>query len=103
MENTQSHEALQLIIQDSFKSGDFGTMREAQVKLGDLQAKEAFEIFTRPEESAWPLQCHNHCTHYEDGGACCDCGEERQAPMPIQEFFAEQIGEEEFPGEQQII
>jgi hypothetical protein len=101
MEHT--HEQLKETIQKSFESGDFATMRDAQVELGKLQAKEAFEIFTKPEDSAWPLQCHNHCTHYEDGSTCCDCGAERNRPVPIQEFFAEQIGEEEFPGEQQII
>ena len=40
------------------------------------------------EENDFPEDCHRHCTHYDKGEECCECGEEKQEPTPINEFLA---------------
>jgi len=50
-------------------------------------SSEAFQTFleTDPaldvDDPDTPPDCHNHCTHFETEGECCDCG--AQKPIPI--------------------
>jgi hypothetical protein len=53
------------------------------------------EVFLRETADDTPPDCHQHCTHYESDGECCECGATKPVEVPLKEFFKQHFNDEE--------
>jgi hypothetical protein len=42
-----------------------------------LNLQQAMNYLSGGEERDIPSDCHNHCSHWETEGECCECGDVR--------------------------